>query len=268
MVKRQENLLFITVDIGNTKTSFALWKHGNYRPVMQSNFPNTILIYRMKRLLGNNLRWQNLIFPARNSQLRAILTGNIRFLVCSVNDTLMRSLFTFLNRAGISHPTLRLLQQKDVPLKVLYQGRIGLDRLAAATGAAANSRNCVIVSAGTALTVDMVSKGVFLGGAILPGEALMLRAINLTQGIKLSGRTKPSGYPGRSTAECTSEGIRSAYLGGAAMLSALAVKSLNSPQIFLTGGAAKTVAPFLPQACVIDPILVHRGLALILLATE
>lgn len=57
---------------------------------------------------------------------------------------------------------------------------VGADRLLAALGAFARSGEaCVVIDAGTAVTVDFVdSFGVFQGGVIAPGLAMQLRALH------------------------------------------------------------------------------------------
>jgi type III pantothenate kinase len=57
--------------------------------------------------------------------------------------------------------------------------RLGADRWAALIGARALEQGaCLVVDAGTATTVDMLSAdGTFTGGAILPGMSLMKRAL-------------------------------------------------------------------------------------------
>ena len=63
-------------------------------------------------------------------------------------------------------------------LAVAAPARVGADRLCAAAGALGlRRRNAVIIDAGSAITVDVVRDGVFLGGVIAAGPALALRAL-------------------------------------------------------------------------------------------
>src|SRR5690349_10922792 len=57
---------------------------------------------------------------------------------------------------------------------------VGQDRLLNAIGAFSRAKQaCIVIDAGTAITVDFVDgEGVFQGGAIAPGVNLMLRALH------------------------------------------------------------------------------------------
>lgn len=71
-------------------------------------------------------------------------------------------------------------------LEVPEPERVGVDRLCAAAGAVPGKRrNAIIVDAGTAVTVDVVRDGQFLGGLILPGPAIALAALATTSQLPL-----------------------------------------------------------------------------------
>jgi type III pantothenate kinase len=81
-------------------------------------------------------------------------------------------------------PRGTLLLGRDFPPLVRNRARqpetVGADRLAQASGAYARAlAPCVVVSMGTAITVDRVNlRGEFLGGLIAPGLRLMSRALH------------------------------------------------------------------------------------------
>lgn len=149
-------------------------------------------------------------------------------------------------------------------------GRVGIDRLAAAAAAGfvkPADRAAVVVDCGTAITVDMVSRaGAFLGGAILPGPALMARSLaegtsRLPAVAALGGGQRPS-MPGRSTEAAIAAGIGLGIRGGVARLVAEAHAALGEAAVtILTGGAAATVQDVLPDAVAV-PDLVLCGIAL------
>jgi type III pantothenate kinase len=89
------------------------------------------------------------------------------------------------SRVGTAAPPAgTLLLGRDFPPLVrnraLHPETVGSDRLAQASGAwARTKRACVVVSLGTAITIDAVnSRGEFSGGLIAPGLRLMARALH------------------------------------------------------------------------------------------
>jgi type III pantothenate kinase len=80
-----------------------------------------------------------------------------------------------------------LIWQKNMLLKKRFfhpfhsKETLGFDRLAAAVGAHTTfpDSNVLIIDAGTAITIDMVTaKGEFLGGNISPGLEMRFKALN------------------------------------------------------------------------------------------
>ena len=69
-----------------------------------------------------------------------------------------------------------------VPIAVEYdKAMLGTDRIAAAVGAVemyGADKQMVIIDAGTAITIDFVSNGVFLGGNISPGVDMRFEALS------------------------------------------------------------------------------------------
>ncbi|MDD3642668.1 MAG: type III pantothenate kinase [Candidatus Krumholzibacteria bacterium] len=145
---------------------------------------------------------------------------------------------------------------------------VGSDRLAAAAGAAARgSSSAVVVDAGTAVTVDILSSGIFTGGAIMPGLGLMLDALHrgtaalpaLDPGEAAGEESR--GLPGRSTRTAIAAGTVGGYIGG---VTALVGRSLEMTTpgavVYLTGGGAPLLAGRLSPDPVLAPDLVLEGL--------
>jgi type III pantothenate kinase len=127
---------------------------------------------------------------------------------------------------------------------------------------------CIVVSCGTAVTVDLVAcDGQHLGGFIAPGLSLMLDSlVSKTRQIKVDGDIPVLSL---SPATSTSDAIHSAC---AAMLTGLVnngVQQLreldqnNEPEIIFTGGDAGKLRSFYPQARLI-PDLVMEGFTCVL----
>ncbi|HEX6885453.1 MAG TPA: type III pantothenate kinase [Planctomycetota bacterium] len=156
---------------------------------------------------------------------------------------------------------------------------VGTDRLYAAAAAAELCAGaCLVVDAGTALTVDAVAvEGpvrVFLGGAIAPGPALL--AAVLAEGTARLPLIQPEPGAralGRSTEEALRAGIGLGFRGAArALVEGLAAETgLAAAPLVLTGGARAHLllpVPFTTRPLRVVPDLVHRGLLAALRAAE
>lgn len=142
--------------------------------------------------------------------------------------------------------------------------RLGVDRWLALLAVHRLTKNaCVIVSCGTAMTVDLLSRtGQHQGGYIVPGMRLMLGAIN--SGARLININKEQFpinlLPGRSTADAVFAGLSSMLSGvienGIKQLSA---QDNEKIELIFTGGDADKLLPLYPDAHVV-PELVLDGL--------
>lgn len=118
---------------------------------------------------------------------------------------------------------------------------LGVDRWVAAMGLYASlGVNRVIVDAGTAVTVDLVSsENVFMGGAILPGSRLMHDSlVGQTAGIK-SDRQNVLTAIGRDTNECVNVGAKYGLAGAIDRVIGEFVATINNNrpwQIVMCGG--------------------------------
>ncbi|MFN0242804.1 MAG: type III pantothenate kinase [Planctomycetota bacterium] len=152
---------------------------------------------------------------------------------------------------------------------------VGSDRLFAARGAWERARRpCLIVDAGTALTVDAVDAlsahgrvtGRFLGGAIAPGPELVADALHAGTARlpRVSLITDPAPI-GRSTDAALQSGIVLGFRGAARELVAriASAAGLDTAPVVLTGGARGfLLAPsvFGDRGVIEDAELVHVGL--------
>lgn len=141
-------------------------------------------------------------------------------------------------------------------------GQLGCDRWAAAIGAwHLLKRGCVVVNVGTAMTVDVLSvEGVFRGGIIVPGVALMQQA--------LAGNTAAlKQQPGAFTAFPDNTG--DAIASGAVQALAGAVERMAAAggvtDCVLSGGAAEVLEPRLRLDVTRVDQLVLEGLVCIAL---
>jgi len=145
--------------------------------------------------------------------------------------------------------------------------KLGIDRwLAILAGWDLYRDGCVVVDAGSALTLDFVdAKARHVGGYIIPGHKMMLNALfGGTSGVRANPSLKPSVNFGANTSEAVQNGCF-------AMALALIEKSMVSTRegcasikMVLTGGDAESLLVQLPDTVVHRPDLVLDGLALAL----
>lgn len=141
-------------------------------------------------------------------------------------------------------------------------GRMGVDRWLAMLAARLREpgRVCV-VDAGSALTIDLVSAaGRHEGGYIIPGPALMERALLLdTDRVRFDEAIGYALAPGKSTAEAVRHGIALAQAG--AVVLALDRAGSEPVALFFCGGAGDTLMRLIPRPSQWAPDLVFEGLA-------
>ena len=147
--------------------------------------------------------------------------------------------------------------------------RLGVDRWVAMIGAWSEVQAaCLIVDAGTALTLDAIDDdGVHLGGQIIPGVETMLASLSTaTNDVPLvSGPAKQSAGDlkmfGKNTAAAVREGAQNAVAGAIERAVRTLRSSAYEPTIILTGGGASRILGALEETPVHRPHLVLNGLA-------
>lgn len=122
-------------------------------------------------------------------------------------------------------------------------------------------RACVVVNAGTTMTVDALSgDGVFLGGVIVPGIDLMRGALDAGT-AQLRRQPGAFHYFPDNTADAIMSGAIDALAGAIdRMRSHMAETGQGSPLIVLSGGAAPVIQPRLNVDAALVDNLVLEGL--------
>jgi type III pantothenate kinase len=148
-----------------------------------------------------------------------------------------------------------------------HPSRLGVDRWVAVIGARHRvlaqgaARPALVVMVGTAVTVDAIdTNGRFLGGLILPGFGLMLKALEMgTAGLKA-----PTGdaveFP-TNTSDALMSGGTDAIAGAIErMHRKLQVRTGQSPALIMSGGAAVKLAPVIELPFELVDTLIFDGL--------
>jgi type III pantothenate kinase len=148
-----------------------------------------------------------------------------------------------------------------------HPGRLGTDRFVAQVGARwrcvarGESGPVLVVMIGTAVTVDaMDADGHFLGGLILPGHGIMLRALEGgTAGLRV-----PTGevvdFPKNTSDALTSGGTYAITGAIERMHRRLSAHCGRPPHTLMTGGAGWKVSPYLDVPHELVDALIFDGL--------
>jgi type III pantothenate kinase len=129
--------------------------------------------------------------------------------------------------------------------------QLGTDRRAMALGAHQMfpGKNILVISAGTATTIDLITPTQHMGGWILPGMTLMSNALNLNtaQLPKVStNQEKSSLVIGTNTNDAIYQGILASHLGAISVAQEYANKQkIKIDLAIVTGGNAKTLSALL-----------------------
>ena len=187
----------------------------------------------------------------------------LAWLIASVNRPKDRQLTDWIKVHRV-HDRIQQLDWTHVPLKIQVAAPqlVGMDRLCAAVAghALAGKKPCIVVDAGTAITVDAVSgSGEFLGGSIFVGlrGALDQLAQSTDALPRLEIPTTPDNIDpfGKSTAQAMQSGVVLSIVGGISeIVGRMQAAFHQSALVVLTGGAA----PLLKSLLKFDILLVEH----------
>jgi type III pantothenate kinase len=146
-----------------------------------------------------------------------------RCVACSVHPAADPAVASFWSRLGGQAPPQFFGRDLPIPIPTClsHPERVGPDRLLLALGGKAVAGSpCIVVSAGTAITVDLVdAQGRFAGGAIAPGLGLACAALHEKTGLlPLVEPAAPEQVPGKDTQEAIRAGVYCSCAGGIAAL--------------------------------------------------
>ena len=148
-----------------------------------------------------------------------------------------------------------------------HPGRLGADRFVAQIGGRAHvlargpAKPVLVVMVGTAVTVDAIdTEGHFLGGIILPGHGIMLRALEGgTAGLRVpTGEVRD--FPTNTSDALTSGGTYAIIGAMERMHRHLAARCAQPPVTLMTGGAGWKVAPWMTIEHELIDSLIFDGL--------
>lgn len=159
---------------------------------------------------------------------------------------------------------------RDIALPIAVKTKpptaTGIDRvLNIAAAYEQMQKACIVVDAGTAVTVDVCNDaGEFLGGAIAPGAAMMLGALHEKIGaLPKVALAQPKGVVGESTESAMLHGVYHGIRGMVKELAERYAMELGSwPEIIATGGDAQVLFEGWELVHAVAPDLLFYGIAL------
>jgi type III pantothenate kinase len=248
---------FLAIDIGNTRLKWALYEHA--RPGASPLSHGAVFLETIDSLSENE--WAAL--PPPTQMLGCVVAGEaVRRRVeeqMELWDVAPRWVVPAASGAGVvngyDHPH-RLGADRWVAL-------VGARaRVLAATAAGQVPSPALVVMVGTAVTVDALdANGRFLGGLILPGFGLMLRALEMgTAGLKVpTGETVD--FPTNTSDALMSGGVFAIAGAIERQYKLLQERSGDvAPLLLITGGAAVKLAPTLGLPFEMIDSLIFEGL--------
>lgn len=220
----------LAVSVGNTRTRVGAFVKGELCEV--STYRND----RLDRIAS--------AIEQANGALSEIADAHI--VVSSVNPGVIDEVVGLLAK----HTDRQIFRvEKDMPIPIGRQldpeALVGEDRLLNAAAAFDKlGQACVVVDAGTAMTIDYIDgNGTFHGGAIVPGAQLMLDA--LTQRTALLPDVefkKPDELIGHNTTQAMLTGVYYGMRGIVrSVTEAYAVQTGMYPMVIATGGDAQVL---------------------------
>jgi type III pantothenate kinase len=237
--------MILAIDAGNTRIKWGLWEdcgfvaQGSILTPRAGELPDALhMLPRAERAIGSNVA---------GTEVRTAIEAAL-----APWRTPLRWIVSTSAQCGVT-------SRYETP------AQLGTDRWAALIGARARcSGPCIVVNAGTAVTVDaLTAEGVFLGGLILPGLELMARSLAAgTADLPLQpGRFRQ--FPTNSM-DAIGSGALQAVAGAVDRMSQNVVAAQHAqPQLVLSGGAAEVIGRILARPYILAPGLVLEGLVAI-----
>ncbi len=219
----------IAISIGNTRTHIGRFEEGVLKE--SERLPNQDLAATVQQITT----WW--------SQISGSTAASIA--VATVNEKVSSGLIPAVEDQ-LSIDVYRVDEDFPIPIGTQLDPETitGVDRLLNAAAAYENVKQaCIIIDAGTAITVDFVDgEGTFHGGAIAPGGRIQLKALHdyadALPGLDFS---RPDQDPfGRSTAQAMLKGVYHGIRGMIWRLVEIYAEHYGAyPMVIATGGDAE-----------------------------
>ena len=245
-------MTFLALDVGNTRLKWAQYEAPERGAKLLSH--GAVFLENIDRLVEHE--WSAL--PPPSSILGCIVAGD----AIKRRVTEQMEIWEVLPRWVISSPA-----EAGLTNGYEHPARLGADRWVAMIGAHHRlltrglKKPCVVVMVGTAVTVEAIdASGKFLGGIILPGHGIMLRALESgTAGLHV-----PTGdvqdFPTNTSDALTSGGTFAIAGAVQRMVENVTRHCGEAPECIMTGGAGWKMAPSMSIRFELVESLIFDGL--------
>jgi type III pantothenate kinase len=248
-------MTFLALDVGNTRLKWA--QYDSPAPGARLLAQGAVFLENIDKLADDDVGdWRSIAAPSKI--LGCIVAG----------DAIKRRVAEQLELWDVlPHWVVSSLQEAGVTNGYDHPARLGADRWVAMIGArhrllaSGVHKPCVVVMVGTAVTVEAIDmKGKFLGGIILPGHGIMLRALESgTAGLHV-----PTGevcdFPTNTSDALTSGGTFAIAGAVQRMVDNVTRHCGQVPACIMTGGAGWKMAPSMSVEVELVESLIFDGL--------
>jgi type III pantothenate kinase len=176
----------LIIDIGNTSTKLAVFEGWKKLSVSRIN----------------ELSCEELEKELSGFKIKRAIISSVKKLPLFITDLFFTNI-----------PFVHILSHKSkLPFSVEYETpeTLGTDRIAAVAGAYKLSpgSEVLVIDAGTAITYDFLSAGIYKGGNISPGLTMRFKALNkFTEKLPLVSLKNSFTIPGRNTNDAIAAGV-------------------------------------------------------------
>jgi type III pantothenate kinase len=233
----------LIVDIGNTSTKLAIYNEGR-----------KLSVSRIK-----DLNFKELEKELSGLKIEKAIISSVRVLPSFVRDLLSANI-----------PFVHLLSYKSrLPFGIEYDTpeTLGTDRIAGVAGAFSlfPKKDLLVIDAGTAITYDYLSEGIYKGGNISPGLNTRFRALNsFTDRLPLITLAENFTNPGKNTPDSILSGVITGLTYEINEYIRTFEKKSTDYKILLTGGDGGFLKDKINHHVTYMPDIVIDGLNIIL----
>jgi len=239
--------VLLLFDVGNTHTTIALTKDGKE--------------FEKYRISTSKYETEDEIYAFLKSFFKDFIK-NLPIVVSSVVPSVNVVFEYFANKYGNGEVYFVNAPMYDkIVWNVNYPKEIGADRVCDVIAAKRDyGDNCIVIDYGTAITIEVLRDGVYEGGAIIPGFAMMINALfKGTARLPLVELRPSETFVGKDTESNIQIGTINATVGAIKYVIENILQEFKvEPKIIHTGGQSVFVKDILDG--IIDKDLTLRGM--------